>query len=225
MGLPASPVVLTPMTPDIAKPFHPHYSGRERCGRATARCARGPSPRDRSRRDQDSAARRYASTMPFSRDDLDAIDREGDPDRDLRGLDGRSTASIWSVVDGDAVFVRSWRGVTARWYREALANGDRHPCRKRRLPARAVRRGMPSVSRTSAELERKYEGDPAAHSMVRDRSGHHPAGPGGRLAATPAPTRNLRRLPFRPTIRVNQCISTSSSTSCPISTRPRPRTG
>jgi hypothetical protein len=110
--------------------------------------------------------------MPFSRDDLDAIDRAKEirietsagPD------DPVHRTIIWVVVDGDAVFVRSWRGVTARWYREALANPEiAIHVGKRRLPARAVpAHDADSVSRTSAELERKYEGDPAAHSMVRD---------------------------------------------------------
>lgn len=77
---------------------------------------------------------------------------------------------VWVVVDGEDVFVRSWRGVTARWYREALANPDiAIHLGKRRLAAAAVpARDADSVVRTSKALERKYEGDPAAGSMVRD---------------------------------------------------------
>ena len=31
---------------------------------------------------------------------------------------------IWVVVDGEDVFVRSWLGARARWYREAVANPE-----------------------------------------------------------------------------------------------------
>jgi hypothetical protein len=110
--------------------------------------------------------------MPFSRDDLDAIDRAKEvrietsagPDQPLH------KTIIWIVVDGEDAFVRSWRGVTARWYREALANPEvAIHVGKQRLAATAVpAHDEDSVTRTSAALERKYEGDPAARSMVRD---------------------------------------------------------
>ena len=114
----------------------------------------------------------YASNMPFSRDDLDALDKaktvrietSAGPDKPMH------RTIIWVVVDGEEVFVRSWRGVTARWYRETLANPEiTIHLGKRRLPARAVpAHEADAVARTSAALERKYEGDPAARSMVRD---------------------------------------------------------
>ena len=110
--------------------------------------------------------------MPFSRDDLDAIDRAKEvrietsagPDHPIH------KTIIWIVVDGEDVFVRSWRGVTARWYREALANPQiTLHVGKHRLAARAVpAHDHDAVSRTSAALERKYEGDPSTRSMVRD---------------------------------------------------------
>jgi hypothetical protein len=78
--------------------------------------------------------------------------------------------TIWVVVDGDGVFVRSWRGAGARWYREALANSAvALHVRKHRIPATAVPATDPdSVERASAGLLRKYDGDPATASMVRD---------------------------------------------------------
>lgn len=110
--------------------------------------------------------------MPFSRDDLDALDRAKEvrietsagPDRPIH------KTIIWIVVDGDDVFVRSWRGVTARWYREALANPEiALHIGKQRLAAIAVpAHDEDAVTRTSAALERKYEGDPSTRSMVRD---------------------------------------------------------
>lgn len=109
--------------------------------------------------------------MPFSDDDLARIDRA----KTLRietskpGGPVHSTI-IWAVVDGSDVFVRSWRGPGARWYREALANPEvAIQVQKQRVPARAVRAtDADSVARASAGLERKYAGDPATKSMVRE---------------------------------------------------------
>ena len=110
--------------------------------------------------------------MPFGRDDLAAIDRAREIHIETTRGPGTEVhrTTIWVVVDGDDVFIRSWRGPTARWYREALADPDvAIHVGKRRLPARAVpARDADSVTRTSAGLERKYAGDPAAASMVRD---------------------------------------------------------
>jgi hypothetical protein len=110
--------------------------------------------------------------MPFSQDDLERIDQAKTVRIETSKPDGPVHSTIvWAVVDGDDVFVRSWRGATARWYREAIDNPDvtiqlRKP---RLLPARAVpATDADSVARVSAALERKYEGDPAATSMVRD---------------------------------------------------------
>lgn len=110
--------------------------------------------------------------MPFSRDDLDALDRAKEvrietsagPDQEVH------KTIIWIVVDGEDVFVRSWRGVTARWYREALANPEiALHVGNTRLAATAVpAHDDDAVRRTSAALERKYEGDPATRSMLRD---------------------------------------------------------
>lgn len=110
--------------------------------------------------------------MPFSREDLDALDRAKEvrietsagPDQPFH------KTIIWIVVDGEDAFVRSWRGVTARWYREALANPEiAIHVGKRRLRAKAVpAHDDDAVTRTSAALERKYEGDPATRSMLRD---------------------------------------------------------
>jgi hypothetical protein len=110
--------------------------------------------------------------MPFSRDDLATMDTaktvrietSAGPDSPVH------RTIVWVVVDGEDVFVRSWRGVTARWYREALANPDiAIHLGKRRLAAAAVPARDPhSVERTSKALKQKYEGDPSVRSMVRD---------------------------------------------------------
>lgn len=110
--------------------------------------------------------------MPFSREDLDALDRAKEVRIETSAGPGHEIHKtvIWIVVDGKDVFARSWRGVTARWYREALANPEiAVHVGKTRLAATAVpAHDDDAVTRTSAALERKYEGDPAARSMVRD---------------------------------------------------------
>lgn len=109
--------------------------------------------------------------MPFSRDDLDRIDRARTVRIETSRPDGPVHSTIiWVVVDGDDVFVRSWRGPGARWYREAVANPTvAIRVGKERIPARAIPATDPDpVARASAGLLRKYDGDPAAASMVRD---------------------------------------------------------
>ena len=108
--------------------------------------------------------------MAFTRDELDLIER-----RKLVRIETSNPGAavhrttIWAVVDGDYVFVRSWRGAGARWYREAVANSEvAIHVGKVRLPARATVAVDPdSIARTSACFERKYAGDPASGSMVR----------------------------------------------------------
>jgi hypothetical protein len=76
---------------------------------------------------------------------------------------------IWTVVDGDDVYIRSVRGAGGRWYREALANpAVAIHADGTRLAATAIPAGDPqSIERASAGFLRKYAGDPAASSMVR----------------------------------------------------------
>jgi hypothetical protein len=109
--------------------------------------------------------------MPFSQDDLERIDRAKTIRIETSKPGGPIHSTIiWAVVDGGEVFVRSWRGAGARWYREALANPDvAIVVQKHRTPALAVpATDVDPVARTSAGLERKYAGDPAVRSMVRE---------------------------------------------------------
>jgi hypothetical protein len=81
------------------------------------------------------------------------------------------TAIIWVVVDdAGRVLARSWKGAAARWYREAVSGTEAALIVAReRLPVRVERATDPDrVAACSAELERKYAGDPAVRSMVRD---------------------------------------------------------
>jgi hypothetical protein len=78
--------------------------------------------------------------------------------------------TIWAVVDGEDVFVRSWRGAGARWYRELTANpvAVLH-AEGGSTPVSAVAASDPdSVARVSAGYRRKYGDSSVVDSMVRD---------------------------------------------------------
>lgn len=106
-----------------------------------------------------------ADTLERLRVEREVRIRTSDPD-------GREhTAIIWAVVDDrDRVLVRSWKGAGARWFREAttdrpvalVVDGNAHEVIVH-AATDAVR-----VAACSAELQRKYAGDPATPSMVRD---------------------------------------------------------
>jgi hypothetical protein len=77
-------------------------------------------------------------------------------------------AIVWPVVEGGAVFVRSYLGARGRWYREAIADplvaihlgGDR-------LAARVVPATDPaSIEACSAGLARKHPTSPSIGAML-----------------------------------------------------------
>ncbi len=114
---------------------------------------------------------RYADPMAFSPHDLDLIDGAREVDIETQAPDGEPhRATIWAVVDDERVFVRSWKGADARWYREIQANpsaalhvGGHH------FTVTAIPATDPdSVERTSDGFRRKYAGDPAAEAMCAD---------------------------------------------------------
>lgn len=77
---------------------------------------------------------------------------------------------IWVVVDGDDVFVRSWKGAGARWFRETRANpevaliaGD-----QRILATAVAATDADSIRRCSDEFLAKYRNSSSALSMVAD---------------------------------------------------------
>jgi hypothetical protein len=75
---------------------------------------------------------------------------------------------VWPVVDDSVVYVRSYKGPTGRWYREAIANpAVALHIDGRRLPATAVLAADPSsVQACSAALRDKYRGDPSLRAML-----------------------------------------------------------
>jgi hypothetical protein len=107
--------------------------------------------------------------MSFDTDDLARLAAAQEVEIETQPPDGPPhRTTIWIVVDGEEAFIRSYRGPTARWYREALANpavavhaGDR------RLAATAIAATDPdSIERVSAGLWAKYPDDPATKAMV-----------------------------------------------------------
>ncbi|MCI0346265.1 MAG: DUF2255 family protein [Chloroflexi bacterium] len=77
---------------------------------------------------------------------------------------------IWVVVEDGRIYIRSYRGRTARWYREALARPDvaLHVA-GRRIPFRAVPAVDPAtIAACSAGLTRKYRRSYSLQAMLLD---------------------------------------------------------
>lgn len=108
--------------------------------------------------------------MSFPEEDLALLDRTEEVEIETRAPEGPAHRTIiWVVVDDGDVFIRSFRGGTARWYREAIANpAVAFHVDGRRLTATAIPATDPdSIDRASAAFKRTYAGDPAVGSMVR----------------------------------------------------------
>lgn len=79
--------------------------------------------------------------------------------------------TIWVVVDErDRVLIRTYRGPTSRWYREARANPE---CvlwlGREQVPVRAEAAHDPDrIAAASRGYEAKYAADPAVRGMVAE---------------------------------------------------------
>jgi hypothetical protein len=107
--------------------------------------------------------------MSFASDDLERIAEAVEVEIETQAPNAPAHRTvIWIVVDGDAAFIRSFRGPTARWYREALANpAVTLHVDGRDLPATAIPATDPdSIERTSARLRTKYADDPSMPAML-----------------------------------------------------------
>lgn len=113
---------------------------------------------------------RYPRRVPYDPELLDLLREAEEVEIETAAGDGTTHRTIiWVVVVEGGVFVRSYRGPNARWYREAL----RHPditliVGGRRLDGRVVP-GVDSrsIGLVSDELLRKYATDSATPAMVR----------------------------------------------------------
>lgn len=78
--------------------------------------------------------------------------------------------TIWVVVVGGHVYVRSWKGNAGRWYQEARAHSkavvylDGHPIPVRAFPVT----DDATIAQVSDAYRRKYPDDPYTPSMVRE---------------------------------------------------------
>ena len=115
----------------------------------------------------------YAPGMPFAPSDLAVLEATEEIQIETRAAADAPPhrTIIWVMTDGPDAFIRSVKGTTARWYREATG----HPgivvhAAGHTLPARVVAAPDPaSVARTNAALERKYTGiDGFAEMLVPD---------------------------------------------------------
>jgi hypothetical protein len=112
----------------------------------------------------------YAPVMRFTTEELDLMDRTHEVEIETSRPGGPIHRTIiWVVVDDGEVFIRSYRGPDARWYREALAQPSvALHVDGRRIAARAIPSTDPrSIERASTALVRKYPGDPATRRMNR----------------------------------------------------------
>jgi hypothetical protein len=78
--------------------------------------------------------------------------------------------TIWAVVDGDDVFVRSLRGANGRWFRELMAEPEAvlH-VRDDAFPVHAVQTADPeSIERASDALRRKYSDSRSLDIMLAE---------------------------------------------------------
>ncbi len=113
---------------------------------------------------------RYSQGMPFSAEVLTLLRDTIEVEIETHARNGSVHRTIvWVVVDGPDAFVRSYRGATARWYREALAAPDvAIHAGGRRIPVRATpATDDASIARASAGLAGKYADDPATPAMLR----------------------------------------------------------
>jgi hypothetical protein len=102
----------------------------------------------------------------------DAVDSAAEVEIETRrGADAPiHRTTIWAVVDGGEVYVRSLRGTSGRWFRELTAQPDAvlHAGGDS-FPVRAVQAADPeSVQRASDALRRKYPDSRSLDSMLAD---------------------------------------------------------
>ena len=106
--------------------------------------------------------------MSFPKATLALLDRSKEVDIETRSPKGTKHAvPIWVVVDGDDVFIRTYRGPTSRWYRELLAAGGALVVDGKGIPVKAIPAAdATSVKRTSDGYQKKYRKGSSLDSML-----------------------------------------------------------
>jgi len=77
--------------------------------------------------------------------------------------------TVWPLVDGEDVFVRSWRGERGYWFQSATEPGAQVALiiDERRIPVSVLMASDPeSVARCSRQLERKYANSASLPDML-----------------------------------------------------------
>ena len=108
--------------------------------------------------------------MSFATNDLALLDDAEEVEIETKAPDQEARRTvIWAVVDGDEVFIRTYKGAGSRWFRDIQANpAVAIHVGGRRLMASAIAATDPdSIERTSAGYKRKYANDPATKAMLR----------------------------------------------------------
>ena len=106
--------------------------------------------------------------MNFPKPTVALLDRSKEVDIETRSPKGAAHAvPIWVVVDGDDVFIRTYRGPTSRWYRELLAAGGALVVDGKRIPVKAIPAAdSASVKRVSDGYRKKYRKGSSLDSML-----------------------------------------------------------
>lgn len=97
------------------------------------------------------------------------LETEREIDIETRAGDVTHRTTIWPVVEGGTVYVRSLKGSAGRWYHELTANPDAvaHVAGQS-VAVRAVPASDPeSVERANAGYRRKYADSPYLAPMTR----------------------------------------------------------
>jgi len=92
-------------------------------------------------------------------------------DIETQGVQGEvHRTTIWAVVDGGDVYVRSLRGSAGRWYQELMAEPDAviHVAGEA-VPVHAMPApDVESIGRANAGYQRKYADSPFLGTMTRE---------------------------------------------------------
>ena len=106
--------------------------------------------------------------MTFPKATVALLDRSDEVDIETRSPKGTMhSVPIWIVVDGEDVFIRTYRGPTSRWYRELLTGAGAVVVKGQRIPVRAIAAadGV-SVKRASDAYRKKYRKGSSLDSML-----------------------------------------------------------
>jgi hypothetical protein len=106
--------------------------------------------------------------LSFPKATVALLDRSNEVEMETRSPKGTTHAvPIWVVVDGDDVFVRTYRGPKSRWYRELLASPGALVVNGKRIPVRArAAADSASVKRASDGYRKKYRKGSSLDSML-----------------------------------------------------------